>query len=88
MRRANAMMERYYKLFFSKEAQELIEQNKIYSEYTYKEIMILLTEYTGFLQYLKNENLTYRNSAIDVLKKHIKDLKKVKKYYELSYNLK
>lgn len=81
------MLELYYK-FFSKEAQELINQNKIYSEYTYEEAMILLNEYTGFLNYLENENLTYRNSAVDVLKKHIKILKKVKKYYELSYNLK
>ena len=80
-------MELYYK-FFSKEAQELIEQNKIYSEYTYEESMILLNEYKGFLKYLENENLTYKNNTVDVLKKHIKDLKKVKKYYELSYNLK
>lgn len=79
------MMELYYK-FFSKEAQDLIKQNKIYSEYTYEEAMILLKEYTSFLKYLENENLTYKNHTIDVLKKHIKDLKKVKRYYEVSYN--
>ena len=65
----------------SEEAQELIKQNKIYSEYNYKEICILYNEFKGLLQHLKNED--FIPGGLSVIKKHIKDIKTVKKYYEV-----
>lgn len=68
----------YLKL--SEECQELIKQNKIYSEYNYKEICILYNEFNALLRQLKKQD--FSPSVLFVIKRHLKDIKTVKRYYE------